>query len=69
MKDYAKPLWWPECPYSKDVFTMELSELTKIIKNDKILTAISGCLGRYFWTVASNMIYESWIKYEDNQSK
>jgi len=53
-----KPDWWPENPYSEDIFPMKRSEYAKIVPNEKTRTALSGCLGRIFWDIASDMIWD-----------
>ena len=58
-----KPNWWPENPYPKEVFPMERSEYPKIVPDDKIRTALSGCLGRTFWEMASDAIWERYKEY------
>ena len=53
-----KPDWWPKNPYPEDIFPMERSEYVKIVPDDKIRTALSGCLGRTFWDIASETIWD-----------
>lgn len=66
----TKPPWWPQNPYPEDVFPMTVDEYVKAIPNKKLRTAISGCNGRFFWDVASKMIWHNLIDYlEDLETK
>lgn len=58
MADTPKPDWWPKCPYPKAIFPMEEDEYPKIVPDPHTRTALSGCLGRLFWSMASEMIWE-----------
>jgi hypothetical protein len=60
-----KPEWWPECPYPESVFTMTEDEYVKAIPDPHLRTAISGFCGRYFWTLASDFI---WEKFQDESN-
>ena len=57
-----KPDWWPECPYHESVFTMPIEEYEKIVPDPKTRTALSGCLGRHFWNLASDEILRRYIE-------
>ena len=57
MNAKTKPDWWPECPYAIDVFQMTFAEYCQAVPNEETRTAISGCLGRYFWKLASDAIW------------
>ena len=57
-----KPDWWPECPYPESVFPLDISEYEKIVPDPNIRTALSGCLGRLFWEMASSAI---WVAMKD----
>jgi len=59
-----KPEWWPECPYPESVFPMTIEEYVKAIPDPRLRTAISGSLGREFWNIASEAIWEAKIKSE-----
>lgn len=52
------PAWWPANPYPTDVFPMTESEYVEAVPNEDLRTAISGCLGRMFWDLASIAIKE-----------
>jgi len=54
----VKPRWWPKNPYPKTVFTMERDKYAEIVPDEKTRTALSGMLGREFWDIASNSIWE-----------
>ena len=53
-----KPAWWPTNPYPKDKFTMDRDRYPEIIPDPQLRTAISGMLGREFWEIASDMIWD-----------
>ena len=53
-----KPNWWPENPYPEDIFPMGIKEYVKVVPDDNLRSSISGCLGRFFWNIASEMIWE-----------
>ena len=52
-----KPDWWPKNPYPESVFPMTLDEYCEAVPDGDLRTAISGCLGRTFWSVASEDIF------------
>ena len=52
-----KPEWWPENPYPESVFPMTTDEYCEAVPGGDLRTAISGCLGRVFWDVASEDIF------------
>jgi len=54
-----KPTWWPTNPYPESVWPMQLSDISEIVRNPDELTAISGAMGRHFWNVASDDIWEA----------
>lgn len=54
-----KPHWWPKNPYPESVFSMQMAECIKVVPNPDNLTALSGCMGRHFWDVASDDIFEA----------
>jgi hypothetical protein len=54
-----KPKWWPENPYPEDVFTMTREQYCESVPDDRLRTAISGCLGRLFWGMASEAIWDA----------
>lgn len=60
MKEEVKPDWWPENPYPEHIFPMTIEEYIKAIPDDKLRGAISGCLARWAWGVASDMIFRAW---------
>jgi len=67
MKVSIKPAWWPDNPYPESMFPMTDDEYVKAIPDPKMRTAISGCLGRLFWDIASESIYNAMInEYGDN---
>lgn len=54
-----KPEWWPKCPYPEKVFTANLQDYIKAVPDERLRTAISGYLGRHFWHMASETIWEA----------
>lgn len=66
-KILAKPEWWPENPYPESIFTMTINDYVRIISDKDIRSAISGCLGRFFWEIASSQIYDAVRKNETNR--
>ncbi len=61
----CKPSYWPECPYPESVFPMTEEEYVQSIPDKKLRTAISGYLGRLFWNLASDAIWNA-MQEEDN---
>jgi len=55
-----KPDWWPENPYPEDIFPMDRSRYPEIVIDPEIRTALSGMLGRIFWEIASESIWEAY---------
>ena len=56
-----KPTWWPENPYPSDIFVMPRSKYEEIVPDPDVRTALSGMLGKEFWEIASDMIWERLI--------
>lgn len=63
MSEENRPNWWPENPYPETVFPMHLDEYIEIVPDPRARTAVSGCLGREFWGIASKTIYDYYKKY------
>ena len=57
-----KPEWWPENPYPDDIFPMTDEEYVAAVPDEKLRTSISGCLGRMFWNIASQSIFEVMVE-------
>ena len=55
-----KPPWWPNNPYPEDIFPMAREEYEKIVPDPKTRTALSGMLGRIFWEIASEVIWQAY---------
>lgn len=66
MKIEKKPDWWPKNPYPEWLFPMDDSGYEVIVPDPHIRTALSGCLGRVFWNIASEMIFDRWLQEVDN---
>jgi hypothetical protein len=60
----SKPSWWPSNPYPEDIFPMQRSEYVLIVPDPNTRGALSGCLGRLFWEMASDMIWEAICEHE-----
>lgn len=58
-----KPEWWPECPYPEDVFPGEARELVEVIPDGALRTRLAGVVGRHFWQLAEDAIWERWHEY------
>ena len=54
-----KPSFWPENPYPESVFPMPEERYPEIVPDPGLRTALSGMLGRRFWDVASETIWEA----------
>ena len=61
-EEMVKPEWWPINPYPEEIFTMTIQEYVMAIPDNKLRTAISGCLYREGWKVAEGMIWEAMEK-------
>ena len=64
MKPRNKPDWWPKCPYPEGIFPMPLTRYEEIVPDPHLRTALSGCLGREFWNIASEAIWERFCESE-----
>jgi hypothetical protein len=56
-----RPDWWPKNPYPEDIFTGRRDEYVKLIPDEHTRTKVSGILGRVFWQIASDMIWDSMV--------
>lgn len=54
-----KPEWWPKNPYPESVFPMPRDEYQIIVPDPRTRTALSGMLGRLFWNIASEAIWDA----------
>ncbi len=54
-----KPKWWPDNPYPKSVFPLDRDKYSEIVPDEPTRTALSGMLGREFWNITSNGIWEA----------
>ena len=52
------PYWFPRNPYPSDIFPMAIEEYPKVVPDDSQRTALSGCLGRWFWEMITEDILE-----------
>ncbi len=65
----SKPSWWPKNPYSKNIFPMDRDLYQDIVPDPKTRTALSGCLGREFWDIASETIWDAMCQNEQDKEK
>ena len=54
-----KPDWWPKNPYPSDIFPMRRDQYAEIVPDPVERTRLSGMLGREFWEIASEMIWNA----------
>ena len=54
-----KPSWWPDCPYPEKIFPMKEDRYLEIVPDPHTRTALSGMLGRQFWTLASDACWKA----------
>ncbi len=59
-----KPAWWPWEPYPEDIFPMTIEEYIKAIPDPNLRGAITGCIARFGWRVASDAIFDALKKEE-----
>ena len=61
----SNPTWWPQTPYPESIFPMSFKEACQrykeAIPDGKVRTAISGALGRHFWQLGAEDVYDSLI--------
>lgn len=53
-----KPKWWPKNPYPETIFVMKRERYPEIVPDPDLRTGLSGMLGREFWDIASETIWE-----------
>ena len=61
VESHCYPSWWPQNPYPADVFPMTVDDYVIAVPDETARTALSGCLGRLFWNIASKSIHEAWM--------
>jgi len=59
MNKKDKPNWWPSNPYPESIFPMPREKYAEIVPDPRIRTALSGMLGREFWNIASESIWDA----------
>ena len=62
-----KPDWWPENPYPANVFPLTMEAYADLI-DAETRTAVSGCLGRFFWDIASDHIFAAMQSSDERQN-
>lgn len=65
-EEQPKPEWWPKCPYNEKIFPMKRDRYAEIVPDPKVRTALSGMLGREFWEIASETIWERYCEQPEN---
>ena len=53
-----KPDWWPKNPYPSDIFPMPREKYEEIVPDPDLRTGLSGMLGREFWNIASEAVWD-----------
>ena len=53
-----EPYWFPRNPYPEDIFPMSIDKYPQVVPDDSQRTALSGCLGRWFWEMITEDILE-----------
>ena len=53
-----RPSWWPKNPYPESFFPMTVDEYVQKISDRQLRTAVSGCVARWQFEVASDLIQE-----------
>jgi len=66
MCDNPKPSWWPKNPYPESIFPMKRDDYAKAVPDPNNRTALSGMLGREFWEIASDSIWNALRSALDN---
>lgn len=61
-----KPAFWPKNPYPEGIFPMHRSEYADVVPDPHLRTALSGMLGREFWEIASDTIWDRLQQYLDD---
>ena len=56
-----KPEFWPPNPYPESIFPMPREKYSEIVPDPNTRTALSGMLGREFWEIASESIWDALI--------
>ena len=66
---HCYPSWWPDNPYPADIFPMTTDDYVQSVPDENERTALSGCLGRLFWDIASKSIRDAWLNSEDEPKR
>lgn len=65
----TRPAWWPTNPYPETIFPMERDRYAEIVPDELTRTALSGMLGREFWDIASNEIWQAICQNWDDETQ
>ena len=57
-----RPDWWPVNPYPSDIFIGRRDELARLIPDPDLRTKVAGIMGRMFWDIASDMIWNAMVE-------
>lgn len=58
----TKPDWWPKNPYPENIFPMPRERYLEIVPDPRTRSGLSGMLGRRFWDIASDAIWEAMME-------
>ena len=62
-----KPSFWPKNPYPESIFPMPEERYVELFPSPKFRTALSGLLGRRFWDIASEAIWEAMLEADEDE--
>jgi len=62
------PDWWPQNPYPEAVFPMTVEDYVAMVPDPHQRTALSGCLGRMFWEIASKSILAAYREEDEDDA-
>lgn len=61
-----RPDWWPVNPYPSDIFIGRRDELAKLIPDESTRSKVAGIMGRMFWDIASDMIWDRMVASQED---
>ena len=64
-----KPEWWPQNPYPVEIFPMLRKDYSKVVPDPDTRTALGGMLGRLFWEIASESIWDEMCREKEEQEE
>jgi hypothetical protein len=63
--DVRRPDWWPKNPYPDDIFIGRRDELVALIPDPVVRSKVGGIMGRLFWQIASDMIWDAMMSSQE----